>query len=87
VLSDGIAKTTQKEWSNKIPDSKDIPKTHRVIPKTHTFPAILHFLNQTPMDWYSKKQATVETATLVQNSSLQGLLLIRSSTSKQLFII
>jgi hypothetical protein len=26
--------------------------------------AILHFLNQTPMDWYSKKQATVETATL-----------------------
>jgi hypothetical protein len=25
--------------------------------------AILHFLNQTPMDLYSKKQATVETAT------------------------
>jgi hypothetical protein len=25
--------------------------------------AILHFLNQTRMDWYSKKQATVETAT------------------------
>jgi hypothetical protein len=25
--------------------------------------ANLHFLNQTPMDWYSKKQATVETAT------------------------
>jgi hypothetical protein len=25
--------------------------------------AILHFLNQTPMDWYLKKQATVETAT------------------------
>ena len=25
--------------------------------------AILHFLNQTPVDWYSKKQATVETAT------------------------
>jgi hypothetical protein len=22
--------------------------------------AILHFLNQTPMDWYSKKQATVD---------------------------
>jgi hypothetical protein len=46
--------------------------------------AILHFLNHTPMDWYSKKQATVETATLVQNSSLQGLLLIRSSTSERL---
>jgi hypothetical protein len=25
--------------------------------------AILLFLNQTPMDWYSKKQATVKTAT------------------------
>jgi hypothetical protein len=25
--------------------------------------AILHFLNQTPMDWYSKKEATVKTAT------------------------
>jgi hypothetical protein len=25
--------------------------------------AIIHFLNQTLMDWYSKKQATVETAT------------------------
>lgn len=24
---------------------------------------ILHFLNQTPIDWYTKKQATVETAT------------------------
>ena len=24
---------------------------------------VLHFLNQTPIDWYSKKQATVETAT------------------------
>jgi hypothetical protein len=22
--------------------------------------AILHFLNQTPMDWYSKKQATFD---------------------------
>ena len=25
--------------------------------------AILHFVNQTPIDWYSKKQSTVETAT------------------------
>ena len=25
--------------------------------------AVLHFLNKTPVDWYSKKQATVETAT------------------------
>jgi hypothetical protein len=25
--------------------------------------AVLHFFNQTPIDWYTKKQATVETAT------------------------
>jgi hypothetical protein len=25
--------------------------------------AVLHFFNQTPIDWFSKKQATVETAT------------------------
>ena len=25
--------------------------------------AVLHFINQTPIDWYTKKQATVETAT------------------------
>ena len=24
---------------------------------------IIHFVNQTPFDWYAKKQATVETAT------------------------
>jgi hypothetical protein len=34
---------------------------HMVTGRTVT--AILHFLNQTLMDWYSKKQATVETAT------------------------
>jgi hypothetical protein len=28
-----------------------------------SFTAILHFLNKFPIDWYSKKQATVETAT------------------------
>jgi hypothetical protein len=42
--------------------------------------AILHFLNQTLMDWYSKKLS-------VQNSSLQGLPSIRSSTSERLFVI
>jgi hypothetical protein len=30
---------------------------------TRSVTAILHFINQTLMDWYSKKQATVETAT------------------------
>jgi hypothetical protein len=34
----------------------------KLVPR-HGYWKILHFLNQTPMDWYSKKQATVETAT------------------------
>ena len=29
----------------------------------HSITGILHFMNKTPMDWYSKKQATIETAT------------------------
>jgi hypothetical protein len=54
-------------------------------------PAILHFLNQTPMDWYLKKprrnKLRWRLLLLVQNSSLRGLLSIRLSTSKRLFII
>jgi hypothetical protein len=30
---------------------------------------ILHFLNQTPFDWFTKKQATVETATFGSENS------------------
>ena len=29
----------------------------------HSITGILHFMNKTPNDWYSKKQATVETVT------------------------
>ena len=29
----------------------------------HSVTGILHLVNQTPIDWFSKKQATVETAT------------------------
>ena len=29
----------------------------------HSITGILHFMNKTPIDWYSKKQATIETAT------------------------
>jgi hypothetical protein len=29
----------------------------------HSVTGILHLINKTPLDWYSKKQATVETAT------------------------
>jgi hypothetical protein len=28
-----------------------------------SFSAVLHFINQTPVEWFSKKQPTVETAT------------------------
>jgi hypothetical protein len=49
--------------------------------------AILHFLNQTPMDWYSKKQATVETATFGSEFIAGGLLSIRLLTSERLFVI
>jgi hypothetical protein len=48
--------------------------------------AILHFLNQTPMDWYSKKQATVETATF-GSEFIAARTTIRSSTSERLFVI
>jgi hypothetical protein len=36
---------------------------HNMVTGTRSVTAILHFLNQTLMDWYLKKQATVETAT------------------------
>ena len=32
------------------------------MPTGHSITGILHFLNKMPIDWYSKKQATVETA-------------------------
>jgi hypothetical protein len=59
-----------------IPDDAPVPKG-KSISFTHYFDAnlyhdmltgrsvtgILHFINQTPIDWFCKKQATVETAT------------------------
>jgi hypothetical protein len=35
---------------------------------------MIHFINQTPIEWYSKKQATVETATYGRSSSNHNLL-------------
>jgi hypothetical protein len=29
----------------------------------HSFTGILHFMNKIPINWYSKKQATIKTAT------------------------
>ena len=39
---------------------------NRITCRSHT--GIIVFLNRTPIIWYSKKQKTVETLTLVQNS-------------------
>jgi hypothetical protein len=41
-------------------------------------PGKLHICNQTPVDWFSKRQATVETARLDHNLLLHALPLIRS---------
>ena len=59
-----------------IPDDAPIPRGRYVVIMTYTdanllhdqatgraLTAVLHFINQTPIDWYSKRQATVETAT------------------------
>jgi hypothetical protein len=59
-----------------IPDDTPSPKGKSVIMSTfvdanlmhdmitgRSVTAIFHFLNKTPIDWYSKRQATVETAT------------------------
>jgi hypothetical protein len=49
--------------------------------------AILHFLNQTPMIGTRRNKLLSRLLLLVQNSSLRGLLSIRSSTSERLFVI
>jgi hypothetical protein len=36
---------------------------HHVLLTGRSVTGILHFLNKTPIDWYAKKQSTVETAT------------------------
>ena len=59
-----------------VPDDAPVPKGKRVVCTTYkdanlyhdmvtgkAVTGILHFLNQTPVEWFSKKQATVETAT------------------------
>ncbi len=60
----------------QIPHDIPEPKGKRVLSHTYkdanlyhdvttgkAVTGVLHFLNQTPVDWYTKKQATVETAT------------------------
>ena len=42
---------------------KDVPEPLGKSVTATTFPAVLHFFNLTPGDWYSKRQANVEKAT------------------------
>ena len=65
-----------KGATEEIPHKLPTPRGKRVIPSTYydanlyhdmttgrSVTGILHFFNKTPIDWFSKKQATVETAT------------------------
>jgi hypothetical protein len=52
------------------PLGKHVTLTHYVdanlmhdVTTGKSVPRILHLINKTPLDWYSKKQAMVETAT------------------------
>jgi hypothetical protein len=36
---------------------------HDIVTGHHSVTGILHLLSKTPLDWYSKKQATVKTVT------------------------
>ena len=60
----------------EIPEDAPPPKERRVVLSTYkdanlyhdlmtgrSVTGILHFINRTPLDWFSKKQPTVETAT------------------------
>ena len=56
----GYTQTTQKEGNNHhIPGCQPT----RDIVKGKSVTAVLHFVNTNPTDWFSKRQATVETAT------------------------
>ena len=70
------AKTTYGKVRESIPTDAPPPKGKKVVSTTYkdanlyhdlatgkAVTGVLHFLNQTPIEWYSKKQATVETAT------------------------
>ena len=72
------------------PLGKHVQTTHYVDANLHhdlatgkAVTAVLHFLNQTPIDAYTKRQSTVETATMDLNLLLQGQQLTRSLTFAQ----
>jgi hypothetical protein len=60
----------QIPWDAPEPLGKFVTLSHYVdanlmhdMVTGHSITGILHFVNKMPIDWYSKKQATVETAT------------------------
>ena len=70
------SRTVYRDAKEMVPDDAPEPKGKRVVCTTYkdanlyhdmvtgkAVTGILHFLNQTPVEWFSKKQATVETAT------------------------
>ena len=70
------AKTTYGKVRESIPADAPPPKGKEVVSTTYkdanlyhdlatgkAVTGVLHILNQTPVEWYTKKQATVETAT------------------------
>lgn len=70
------ARTVYGKVKEELPKNAPKPKGRYVVTTTYvdanlyhdmltgrSVTAILHLLNQTPVDWFSKKQATVETAT------------------------
>ena len=70
------AKTVYGEVKERKPQDAPTPKGKHVVTTTYkdanlyhdlmtgrAVTGVLHFVNQTPIDWYTKKQETVETAT------------------------
>jgi hypothetical protein len=70
------AKTVYGNVKEEVPKDAPIPLGNRVVMTSYvdanlyhdmlsgrSVTGVLHFFNQTPVEWFSKKQATVETAT------------------------
>jgi hypothetical protein len=70
------ARTVYGNVEEVVPDDVPIPRGKRVVPTAYvdanlyhdlitgrSVTGVLHFVNQTPVHWFTKKQATVETAT------------------------
>ncbi|KAL7567086.1 hypothetical protein ACA910_002809 [Epithemia clementina (nom. ined.)] len=76
VLQHDRMRTVYGNVEQTIPEDAPVPKRKPVVTTSYVnanlyhdvvtgkaVTAVLHLLNQTPIDWYSKKQNTVETAT------------------------